>query len=161
MTVSSGLLKKLTGLMALDVYNTNVLYDNSQYTYEFLFELVAHCPMLGELVSSRDRITYEEERKLGFALACNRARYLIGFCAEDKEPSGIRRKLWPQVLKNASGAFDRNDPLLHGKGGYTFFKYNPSQPDAIYQLLVDFRESFVGILVSQTSMDVPKASSGT
>jgi len=162
-TVSSDLLKKLKGLLKLEIAKSNVVHDNSQC--EFLFELVTHCPMLGELVADATSLTFEEKAKVTFALACNRARYRTSFCTVDEESRGTFGKLMPHVLKNASSAFglyhleSKTDEYDLYIGAVDFAKKcKVSQPDAIYQLLAG--ESFVGMLANRNSMDGVKESCG-
>jgi hypothetical protein len=158
--------------MTLDIAVGKVLHDNNSQC-EFLFELVTHCPMLGELNADKTSLTSEERTKVGFALACNRARYRAGFLSKDEGSRGLAQKQWPHALEHASIAFrlyhDDDDDDESGIRSFFYayvrsdfrFNYKATQPDSIYQLLVDFRESFVGMLVNRKSKDVLKGSSGT
>jgi len=82
------------------------------------------------------------ERKMFFALALHRARSRIIKTIKTNVP-----KLWPLLLTNASRAFDAFNR-------YPSRRYSVSKPDAVYQLLVDGRESFVRILVNRNANDV-------
>jgi Leucine-rich repeat (LRR) protein len=81
-------------------------------------------------------------KKLGYSLACDRARSRI-------EPIQTTPKLWPLVLNNATRAFMfRREPSLFDLLRYCK-DYRVQKPDAIYQLLVNTREQFIRILVNR------------
>jgi len=96
--------------------------------------------------------------KLGFALACGRARSRTGFGIVDDTHS-IQRiitpKLWPLVLSNATRAFMIHNPKRR-TGAYYCRDYRIQTPDAIRQLRIDGRGSFLGPFVDRNTKEVPK-----
>ena len=79
-------------------------------------------------------------KKLCHVITGNKARSRIGLGAIDKDSVPMPPKLWPLVVCNAKQAFDDPYNILDIK-----------QPDCIYQLLGDGRESFVGVLMNRGS----------
>jgi len=101
---------------------------------------------IGELVSLTNLNLYsiceEDERgenKIFFALACNGAR---------SRTRSIRTvpKLWPRMLNNATRAFS-------GFHRSPYKTYSVQKPDAIYQLLIIGRESFIRLIGNRNTRD--------
>ena len=92
-------------------------------------------------------------QKLLYAMTRNlaRSRIGIGFGDSDEEfgyaSVPVPLRLWPLVLHNAKGAF-----AIPIENQNSYFR-DIQQPDAIYQLLADERESFVGVLVNREPTD--------
>jgi hypothetical protein len=96
------------------------------------------------------------DKKSEFALACNRSRYVTGFGTMGSEKSiGKMPKLWPLVLNKATRAYKRNS--LSRKYRVGCCTYEIPQSDAIYQLLMDGRESFSRVLINHDSTAIPTA----
>lgn len=141
---SIGRLKGLMFLSIPDVSEKNL----------FLFaKTVAHdCPVLGLIETREGSLDKAEEEKLDIALACNRAGYRTGFCSMS-DAASIRTtpNLWPNVLYNATRAFDWYTNPCHSKSS-TEIPFSISKPTAIYQLLhlFDGRESFLQMLFNKS-----------
>jgi len=106
---------------------------NLRYT-ENLLELPEEIGDLASLSSLRLHSRHQE-KKLFFALACSGARSKI---------IRTKPKLWPRMLYYATRPFRQfyRDPGTD---------YIVEKPDAIYQLLVDGRESFIGLLFNRST----------
>ena len=148
---------RIAGLRHLDFGNRE--YDET--LQEILLILVQRCPLLGFVnfyreefeddFDSGEGIKYEEELDVALAQNRLRSRLWFGETTEDKDDSveikietlRTTQKLWPLVLYDAPRAFDwyPETRALEGCSEFDIFK-----PDAIYQILVHCRESFLGIL---------------
>ena len=141
-----------------------VIHDSCHYVSDLLLDLVKASPSLCEV-----NTIFEPEglSETACALACNRVSHRMRpFCRQYKETSLLLRKLWPQMLSNATNAFNRF-PLVGFEddafGLYDSFSYlhdeyrcnrRPKKPvfemhDAVYQMLVHGRVSFVQVLLSR------------
>ena len=82
------------------------------------------------------------QNKLGFTVACKQARTRIRHCVPNNEISWVwTPKLLPLALHQATSAFAIDFEWSDS------FHYEISEPNAIFQLLVSFRESFVHLIV--------------
>jgi hypothetical protein len=133
--------RRFTGLRRVDFYNScfwklQDLEDESKKR-KFLLNIVQDCRFLGSLGSRIDnKIRDEDNEELQYKLAYNRARLRM---------ESVVSKLWPHVLKSGTRAFEPyND--------YYFELFDDENKlDAMYRLLVDFRESFVGVLLNRNA----------
>ena len=96
--------------------------------------MVHGCPSLVTLGDMEEELNKGE---LGYALACNRAKQWK-----------FRAPLWPLALAKAIRAF---------YAAY-YNEYDIQQPDAIFQLLLLNRESFLGIFINRDNTKRPAAS---
>ena len=64
---------------------------------------------------------------------------------EKSKPDSLPPKLWPLVLSDATRAFVPSADASRG----TSYHRDLKKMDAIYQLLVDGRESFLGVLIDR------------
>jgi Leucine-rich repeat (LRR) protein len=121
--------------------------DLGKIQHEFLLLLSKRCRLLGFVGWEMDTLNHREvnrrlktpyEKELWYALACNRAGARTGL--------GMSPNLWPLVVNHATRAFTvYSSP---GADDHDDFEVIP-EPDAIYQLLVDKRDSFVGVLLNR------------
>ena len=91
--------------------------------------------------------------KLGFARGRQRAMSRTGFGISDyndKPNKQINPILWPSLLNRAIAAFLPSASLAEEDclTMYLLQNYNMSEPEAIYQLLLDGRESFCQLIVA-------------
>jgi len=157
----------LTGLMMLEMFKfPQEIEDLGEKECTILRMLLQHCQSLGDLGIHLDELSYvghnfryKSTRKrfeFLYAIARNRARFRTGFGTSTNEPiankDSIRMtpKLWPILLENATRVFDgyscRDDDSIADKHEHK--KKMPRQ-DAVYNLLVTGRESFVGVLLNR------------
>ena len=109
---------------------------------KFLSLLLQHCSLLCKLTMNTDNFQkaiknatpYQE--KLLYDLACNRSRHRSRFGIPGAKSIHVMPKLWPHLLNRAASSFEWNFV---------------ASPDAIYQLLLDGRESFVRTLLVVTT----------
>ena len=80
-------------------------------------------------------------KKLCYARAHKKAMSRTGLGVADNGSIRMSSKMWPLVLRNAKRAF---------KHRYNIY-LELEQPDAIYQLICDGRESFIGVLLNRDS----------
>jgi hypothetical protein len=116
---------------------------------KILLKVVQDCKVLGYIqIISGNLVTVNI--KVGFSLACNRARSRTSFGMHGKVSIQATHKLWPLVLKNATRAFRDYPPrydFLYDRVNY--FEYEITNHDAIYHLLLDGMESLIGILLGR------------
>jgi len=127
-------MRHLTGLLYLSIRNTRICQQA-----EYLSTLVDQLPLLTSLRLNNGPHSWME--KLNWKLACNRATYQI------QTTAGIfgTPKLLPHILSQATALYKTYPPCeSKTKGRQT---YTMSEPDAIYDLLVRGRESFVEVLI--------------
>jgi hypothetical protein len=89
-----------------------------------------------ELVRADGEIRCGDE-KLSYSVACNRARLRLGSGTREEGLLQRMPALWPLLLSSptrAFGGFERFSPSV---------RFRMTEPDAIYQLLIDGGESFV------------------
>jgi Leucine-rich repeat (LRR) protein len=153
------LLGRLKSLRQFSVFRSKAVPEN--IPGDCLLMLLEQCPFLGFLGNAMDgkdtsKTRTPVEKKIWYAMARNRARCRTCFgTANPMSP-----KLWPLVLTYATAirAFDR-----YVDGCYGYYRWQNvrgtriilAQHDAIYQLLVCGRESFVGILLQRKADAVP------
>lgn len=123
----------------------NLASSYSLHTFVIMGECFQNCPVV---------------KKLRYAMTRNIARKRIGFryvSAEKEEQSdekpkhdSLPPKLWPLVLSDATRAYVPSAGASRGTSIYKDLKI----PDAIYQLLVDGRESFLGVLIDRETSRV-------
>lgn len=124
---------------------------------DFVLDLVKASPSLGEV---NEVFEPEGLSETTCALACNRVSHRMRpFCRQYEETSLLLRKLWPQMLSNATNAFSRFtlDGFEYEFYSYLHDEYDYSRPkkpafemhDAIYQILIHGRESFVQVLLGR------------
>jgi len=119
----------------LDLQNLNLSYtDNFSELPEEIVDL-ASLSFLN--LGTRLREDVRADTKLFLALICNRAKSRM---------IPTKLNLWPLTLNNATHAYD--DCVVY-YGEYTRKTYSVPKPDAIYQLLIDGRESFLDILLDR------------
>lgn len=153
----------LTNLKALNLYGTqikslpesmepliNLMYLDLRATPINLavctLRLAKQCRSLGRIVCQGTGWG----TKVCYHLACNRARHRIGFWTIDRRILQYMPLAWPIVI-NRSDEFFENYPMNCNvpNRNYRMYHYSDSisAADGIYQLLVDERESFIGILL--------------
>jgi Leucine-rich repeat (LRR) protein len=123
----------LSGLMYLNSHGTHI---PELQGIDYLLTLSQDCQSLGSLDAELERGRF----KLGYELACNRAR---------SRTIQAPPTLWPLMLENATHAFKRYE-------GHRFFGtevFTIQKPEAIYQLLVLRRESFIKVLVDRNAKE--------
>jgi len=127
----------------------NILKSHMSQSEEYLLSLVHRVRSL-ESICSDQGCTYET---ICYALAFNRYRSKTGFGISDKKSTPTSSKLWPLMLNNATRAFIPNTNIpFYEPCGWFLQSYIIPKPDAIYQFLLDGRESFVGLLVDRQSL---------
>ena len=129
---------QLARLKMLHIENTSLLRGLEENADDFLSSLVKRLPNLTHLSARFDRI---EGPKLDYALRCNRNRDRLPFQRKNKDSIQIA-KMWPHMLNNAINALPK--PWYHGKNF-------AQQPDCIYWLLQEGRESFLRGLVGRNA----------
>jgi len=151
-----------TSLMRLEVYRHSWQVDNLQENeHKVLRMLLQHCQILGNLWDRNCRSRKREEYL--FAMACNRARFRTGFgtianqTLTNKDSIQTTRKLWPIMLKNATGAFRGYSRCDEGRSSRDVEHRCPwemPKQDAVYQLLAMGRESFIGALLDRKTKKI-------
>ena len=148
-------LRRLKYLTRLHICNDCAKFDYlGKDEREYLLMLIQHCRLLSSLsfdleedvtaAAYKYNTTYAKE--LWYELVCNIARSRTGFGIMDEKTNRITPKLWPHVLDNAARAFYAYQ--LHWSSPDALDNiYLMTKTDDIYQLLIDRRESFVGVLV--------------
>ncbi len=132
-----------------------------QDTMDLMLDLVQASPSLSEINDVFER----QQPEIRHALACNRCGLRMrSFCRRHEESPLLLRKLWPQLLSNATSAFERlyfrkifeddghtrNASLLAEEEGCWITKENRTKMhDAVYRILVDGRGSFVKALLDR------------
>lgn len=150
-TILPGSIGELKSLLHLNLDGTLLLDIWGKSPRDFLLQLAKRCPFLGTIGTKKGALNRTEQHELGFALACNRARFRI------PQRTGDTAKLWPNVLRNAERAF----LWYPEKYSYRLYFTPVASPvaiqtqDAIYQLLIHGRESLVGILVNRRTKRLP------
>jgi Leucine-rich repeat (LRR) protein len=142
---------RLKGLMFLNLYGLCIPKLEEKTLYEFLLMVARRCSLLGLIELKEGSLPTKEEDNLDFAVACNRARSRMGFgVVDNKESIGagttLAPELWPLLLSAATRAFDWYPNPDQSKSSSGSTPYTIPQQDAMYQLLVDDRESFLGVL---------------
>jgi len=149
-------LGNLKELLQLDLFRHMVYHRDCEFCnllrlqkYSLLM-LTQRCKLLGSLCLSThsDLMGFHSPLvgRVRYALACNRARCRTKLGIKQFDPN-----MWPLVLHSAIRAFgnynfDGNDSIRTSEYPCEEKNYI-SQADAIYQLLVDGRESFVRVIV--------------
>ena len=135
------------GLMHLDLGKIFIPNNLKEKLKDLLLVLPQRCPFLGFLdINNIIRRATEGHEKLLFALTCNRIRFRMQFGTTDKDCIPTMAKMWPLVICNAPRAFDWY-PETRDEGYYGYIdSLTISKTDAIYQLLLNCSESFIGIL---------------
>ncbi len=127
---------QLRALQVLDLSCTAQLTDLPEEIGD-LGNLIKLCVIGSRFTSFPPSIEY--------ALACNRYRSRIGMT-----PTGNRfvtTKEWPIILGNATHAFRPYHIRQHAEVWYKLRGLEPH--DAIYHFLIDYRESFVEMLINR------------
>ncbi len=151
-------LGNLKGLMRLDVFRHMVYHRDCEFCNllrlqkDSLLMLTQRCKLLGSLCLSThsDLMGFESPLvgRVRYALACNRARCRTKLGIKQFNPS-----MWPFVLHSATHAYDNytfgGDDSIRTSAYKSEEKNYISQANAIYQLLVDGRESFVRVIVNR------------
>jgi Leucine-rich repeat (LRR) protein len=138
---------RLKGLLYLNIYRTTIPELQGEDQDEFLMTLVQRHPLLVSL----GKLTVGGRENLNHSLACNRARLHTGFgITDDNNSIRTTPKLWPLMLKHATRAFNKYPTISDLDGDY-YLKYSIEEPDAIYQFLVNGRESFIGALLDRNN----------
>jgi len=138
---------RLTNLKELQLYckaNTELRLPE-----EILNLTNFHCSLSGLMLHGDGFVACPMAQKLLYGIIRNIARSRTGIgigsgaAYEDFRSVSISPRMWPLVLHNAKNAF-----AIPIETENSYFQ-NIQQPDAIYQLLVDCRESFVRVLVNR------------
>ena len=131
---------RIKGLMELNLDGIHISELRGKFPNEFSLILAQRCQSLG-FVGKHFQINSE----VRYALACNRARFRTRLGKKDDESAQTLPKLWPLMINHATRAFQRYS--------YKSPRYWIKQPDAIYQLITDGMDSFVGLLVDRNTKD--------
>ena len=141
---------RLTSLMYLDLREIKTIPElvNENSSIQYLLKLAKKCRSLGHLRATQG----DNDLNVCHQLACNRARYRIGFWTMDRRILLSTPRAWPIVINRATA-------LQAGYQGVarSYISVNPcyiSRFDTVYQLLMDEREAFIGIVLAQDHMDV-------
>ena len=140
---------RLTSLMYLDLREIKTIPElvNENSSIQYLLKLAKKCRSLGHLRATQG----DNDLNVCHQLACNRARYRIGFWTMDRRILFSTPRAWPIVINRAAA-------LQAGYQGVarSYISVNPcyiSRFDTVYQLLMDEREAFIGIVLAQDHMD--------
>jgi len=124
---------------------TPIIKNNPKGPSPFIWELIKNCHSLG-YIGCR---VYPSNKKLLFALACNRARVRMGFHTLGSTP--MAPSLWPFAICKVARCFrEYSITEINGLGGCPNYRVEYDS-DAIYQLLVDRRESFLELLIHRNN----------
>jgi len=115
---------------------------------------IGHLKNLNCLKVGNSMSHYPGARKIYYGIACNISRSRIGFGATgSKYPVPMSLKLWPLVLHNATRAFQPFRSNFNSEGEVCHKILDLKKAEAIYKLLVDGRESFLGVLLNRETTD--------
>jgi len=140
----------LESLKFLFLHDTPLVNNNPHGPPTCVWTLLRNCNTLVSMGS-----VYQNNEKLHYALACNRFRTRTGLYAAVVTPIGPT--LWPHALQNATSPFRKYSfvprVLDHGfsRQKIVDMSCEVSKSDAIYQLLKDRRDSFVGVLIHRNT----------
>jgi hypothetical protein len=136
----------LTNLRCLYIYKSRIpgleldlVKRFVNYPEEYLSTLIQHWPFLGAL----DAPLESQSNKVGYALACNRARSRTRFRKVGKEFLQTM-KLWPMILSNAKKAFK----VYPDFGDHSI--YHIKSHEAVHWLLLEGMEFFLMAIVERT-----------
>lgn len=101
-------------------------------------------------------LTVSVVNKLGYPRACEQARYLMKFGIGDGDCSQISSILWPLMLNCVARAcIPQHERLNPNSVAYHCKDYRIPKPDALYQILLHGRESFIRILLDRDTNGIP------
>ena len=128
---------KNTGLMHLDITGLSgrELADRKNILLDLVVNGFPFLGFIGCLMYGPTEVEY--------ALACNRARDLLGFGSRDKSAFKMTQNMWPTLLQNATRASQSTTfrPWIRD--------YTMENPDAIYHLLTTCTESFLSVIANR------------
>jgi len=137
-------MSNMKSLRCLVLDGTDMVEDSPNDPSPILWKLIKNCKFLGAVGFWR---AYYKNKKLQFALACNRFRSRTGLNA--KKVNTIAPSLWPHALQTATRPFRHYSEVE--VMGFHLLPYTVKQIDSIHQLIKDRRDSFIGTLINRNA----------